>query len=127
MTLNLLKSLSHNKRQKSLFTSCMNKINNCVFTLCSRIVTKIMHLRFNFDACPMHSPFGFVHLMHQNLSKRALFCHNSLAKVNTHVKLESPEILEIICFLLILLIRVMQRCYYLSLAIPFYLLLLPLG
>ena len=23
---------------------------------------KIMHLRFNFDACPMHSPFGFVHL-----------------------------------------------------------------
>ena len=44
---------------------------------------KIIHLRFNFDACPMHSPFGFVHLTHQNLSAHALFCHNSLAKVNT--------------------------------------------
>ena len=31
-----------------------------------------MHLRFNFDACPMHSPSGFVHLTHQNLSARAL-------------------------------------------------------
>ena len=46
---------------------------------------KIMHLRFNFDACPVHSPFGFVHLTHQNLSARALFCHNSLAKVNTQL------------------------------------------
>ena len=44
-----------------------------------------MHLRFNFDACPMHSPFGFVHLTHQNLSGRALFCLNSLAKVNTQL------------------------------------------
>ena len=43
---------------------------------------KIMHLRFDFDACPMHSPSGFVHLTHQNLSGRALFCLNSLAKVN---------------------------------------------
>ena len=46
---------------------------------------KIMHLRFNFDACPMHSPFGFMHLTHQNLSTLALFCHNSLAKVNTQL------------------------------------------
>ena len=46
---------------------------------------KKIHLRFNFDASPMHSPFGFVHLMHQNLSARALFCHNSLAKVNTQL------------------------------------------
>ena len=46
---------------------------------------KIMHSRFNFDACPMHSPFGFVHLTHQNLSARALFCLNSLAKVNTQL------------------------------------------
>ena len=46
---------------------------------------KIMHLRFNFDACPMHSPFGFVHLTHQNLSARALFCLNSLANVNTQL------------------------------------------
>ena len=44
-----------------------------------------MHLRLNFDACPMHSPFGFVHLTHQNLSARALFCLNSLAKVNTQL------------------------------------------
>ena len=46
---------------------------------------KIMHLRFNFDACPMHSPFEFVHLTHQNLSARALFCLNSHAKVNTQL------------------------------------------
>ena len=46
---------------------------------------KIMHLCFNFDACPMHSPVGFVHLTHQNLSARALFCLKSLAKVNTQL------------------------------------------
>ena len=46
---------------------------------------KIMHLRFNFDACLMHSPYGFVHLTHQNISARALFCLNSLAKVNTQL------------------------------------------
>ena len=44
---------------------------------------KITHLRFHFDACPMHSLFGFVPSTHQNLSARALFCLNSLAKVNT--------------------------------------------
>ena len=44
-----------------------------------------MHLRFNFDACPMYSPLGFVHLMHQNLSTSAIFCHNSLAKVSTQL------------------------------------------
>ena len=43
---------------------------------------KIMHLRFNFDACPVHSPFAFVHLTNQILSARALFCITSLAKVN---------------------------------------------
>ena len=41
-----------------------------------------MHFPFNFDACPVHLPFGFVHLTHQNLSASALFCHNSLAEVN---------------------------------------------
>ena len=46
---------------------------------------KIMHLRFNFDAFLMHSSFGFVHLTHQNLSVRALFCHNSLTRVNTQL------------------------------------------
>ena len=37
---------------------------------------KIMHFHFDFDDCPVHSPFGVVHLspfgvmhlMHQNLS-----------------------------------------------------------
>ena len=47
---------------------------------------KIMQLRFNFDACPMHSPFAFVHLMHQNLCAHALFCHNSLAKAYRVIK-----------------------------------------
>ena len=46
---------------------------------------KITHFRFNFDACPMHSPFGSVHFTHQNRSTRALFCHNSLTKVNTQL------------------------------------------
>ena len=46
---------------------------------------KIMHLWFNFNACPIHSSFGFVHLTHQNISARALFCHNTLAKVNTQL------------------------------------------
>ena len=53
---------------------------------------KIMHLRFNFDACPMHSPSGFVHLTHQNLSARALFCLNSLAKVNTQLLIYNYDI-----------------------------------
>ena len=43
---------------------------------------KIMHSRFNFDACPMHSLFSFVRLMHQNLRAYVLFCHNSHSKVN---------------------------------------------
>ena len=45
----------------------------------------IMQFRFNFDTCPMHSPFRIVHFIHQNLSACALFCHNSLAKVNTQL------------------------------------------
>ena len=57
---------------------------------------KIMHLRFNFDACPMHSPFGFVHLTHQNLSARALFCHNSLAKVNTQLLIYNCVFLSVV-------------------------------
>ena len=52
---------------------------------CLAILDKIMHLRFDFDACPVHSPFWFVHLTHQNLSTRALFCLNSLSKVNTQL------------------------------------------
>ena len=37
------------------------------------------------DACQVHSPFVLVHLTHQNLSAHALFCLNSLAKVNTQL------------------------------------------
>ena len=44
---------------------------------------RIKHLHFNFDVCPLLSPLGFVNLMHQNRSARALFGHNLLAKVNT--------------------------------------------
>ena len=66
-------------------TSCMNKINNCVFTLCLRIYRQNNALALQINACPMHSPFGFVNLTHQNLSARALFCLNSLAKVNTQL------------------------------------------
>ena len=40
-----------------------------------------MHFRFYFDVCPVHSPFGFVHLTHQNLSVRTLFYHNSIYKL----------------------------------------------
>ena len=50
---------------------------------------KIMHLRFNFDACPVHSSFGFVLLMHQNLSACAFFGHNSLTKVNMQFAIKS--------------------------------------
>ena len=42
-------------------------------------LNKRMHLPFN---CPLHSPFGFVRLMHQTLSACALFCLNSLTKAN---------------------------------------------
>ena len=40
---------------------------------------------FAFDACPIHSPFRFGHLTHRNFSARALFCHNSFAKVITQL------------------------------------------
>ena len=46
---------------------------------------KIMHLRFNFDAYPMHSPFGFMQLTHQNLARMHFFGRNLLAKVRTQL------------------------------------------
>ena len=46
-----------------------------VFEYCD----KIMHFRFDFDAYSVHLLFVSVQLKHQNLSARALFCHNSLA------------------------------------------------
>ena len=55
------------------------------YLLCAWEFRQIMHLRFNFDTCPMHSPFGFMHLTHKNLTTGALFCLNSLAKVNTQL------------------------------------------
>ena len=57
---------------------------------------KIMHLLLNFDAFPMHSLFRFVHLTHQNLSARALFCLNSLARVNTQLLIYNYEIIKIV-------------------------------
>ena len=44
-------------------------------------------MRFDFDTCPVYSPFGFKHLTHQHLSARALFYLNSLAKVNTQMSI----------------------------------------
>ena len=58
------------KQTRFFLMSCMNQINNCVFTLFSSIY-------INF--------FGFVHLMYQNLSACALFCLNSLTGVNTQL------------------------------------------
>ena len=43
---------------------------------------KIMHLHFDFDACLVHLPFRFLHLMLQTLSMHALFCLHSLTKVS---------------------------------------------
>ena len=83
--------LSHNKRQKK-FVYVMYELDQQLriyFVL--ENLDKIMQLRFNFDACPMHSPFGFVHLTHQNLRARALFCLNSLAKVNTQLLIYKYE------------------------------------
>ena len=46
----------------------------------------------------MHSPFGFMHLTHQSLSARALFCLNSLAKVNTHLLIyKYAEAIDTVC------------------------------
>ena len=66
-----------------------------------------MHLLFNFDACPMHSPFK---LKHQNLSVRALFCLNSLAKVNMQLLIYNLDYLNLqsffellFCFVLFLM------------------------
>ena len=64
---------------------------------------KIMHLRFNFDACPIHSSFGFVHLTHENHSDRASFCHNSLSNVNTQLliyKLQPNLTEKILCLIM---------------------------
>ena len=63
--------------------SCINYTNNCAFTLCLKMVKK--QCTFPFDACPIHSPFRFGHLTHRNFSARALFCHNSFAKVITQI------------------------------------------
>ena len=52
---------------------------------------KIMYFSFNFDACLMHSPFGFLHMTYQNLSARALICHNSFANVNMQLLIYNYE------------------------------------
>ena len=62
--------------------ACVELINNGVFTLHS-ILMLVQYT--HTSACPVHSHFRFVHLTHQSLSARALFCLNSLAKVNTQL------------------------------------------
>ena len=72
--------LSQNKRQKKV---CLRRVLirlTTAYLLCAREFRQN-----NALACPIHSPFGFVHLTHQNLRARALFCQNSLAKVNTQL------------------------------------------
>ena len=59
--------LSHNKRQKSLFINVVYEQLRIYFVL--ENLDKIMHLRFNFDVCPMHSPFGFLHLTEASMNK----------------------------------------------------------
>ena len=70
----------------------MNYITNCVF-LCAREFRQNNALALHNCACPVHSPFGFVHLTHQNLSACALYCLNSLAKVNTQLLIYNQRIL----------------------------------
>ena len=58
------------------------------------------------DACPVHSPFRFVHLTYQNLSAGVLFCLNSLAKVNTQLLIYNEALNmfdSVLCFLLAML------------------------
>ena len=53
--------------------------------LCNRqffVVSTAIYVVKVYECHPLDSTFRFVHLTHQNLSARALFCHNSLAKVN---------------------------------------------
>ena len=45
----------------------------------------------DFDACLMHMPLACLHLTHQNLSARALFFHNSPAKVNTQLSIHNED------------------------------------
>ena len=62
----------------------MYELDNCVYFVLENC-DKIMHFCFNFDACPMHLTFGFMHLTYQNLSAPAYFCNNSLAKVSISI------------------------------------------
>ena len=80
--------LSHKKTKKL----CMNRLNKINLRLLRGTKRPFpfdtqcqpVHLHFDFDACPVHSPLVFVHLTHQNLSVCALFWLNSLAEVNMH-------------------------------------------
>ena len=60
---------------------CMSLIVTAYFC-CAGEFIQYNALCFNFYACPVHLPFRFLHLTHQNLSVLALFCLNSLAKIN---------------------------------------------
>ena len=63
------------KKKKKKVMSCMNYIN-CVHLHCASESGQNNALSVQFA-------FGFEHLTHQNFSACALFCHNSLAIVNT--------------------------------------------
>ena len=52
--------LSHLNKTKSLFMWCLKT----AYILYDQELWQNNALCFNFDACPMHSPFGFVHFMH---------------------------------------------------------------
>ena len=41
----------------------------------------IVNFGFNFDACPMQSPFWFVHLMHQNLKGACIILTQCTRKI----------------------------------------------
>ena len=64
--------------KKDKFFYVVYELDKCVFTFLE-FRQRIMHFCFDFDACPVYSPFGHVYLTHQNLSSCALFCLNSLA------------------------------------------------
>ena len=71
----------------------------------------------------MHSPFGFVRLTHQNLSAHALFCHNSLPKLNTQLliyksliwNVKTTLLIDLILFLIDLPIKYLNNLIKLKL------------
>ena len=61
-----------------ILQGCYPIYANVMISFSFLVISWELHLRFNFDACPVQSPFRFLHLTHQNLSAHASFCLNSL-------------------------------------------------